>query len=160
MFMRRAATVRSRRNLRAENRLQIENCKLKIRVQGSGFRIQGSALGAHHSALKKHLSFFKPMSAICNLQFAIYNLRSLLCGWLVAAIIACFAATARGEVDLPEPNRSDPIAVNADAANRWTAGSYDVWLLKGNCRIQQGDFARDAARHCCGSSVPTARAAG
>ena len=46
--------------------------------------------------------------------------------------------TARGEVDLPEPNRSDPIAVSADAANRWKSGSYDVWLLEGNCRIQQG----------------------
>ncbi|MGA2061931.1 MAG: hypothetical protein ABSG67_15705, partial [Thermoguttaceae bacterium] len=50
--------------------------------------------------------------------------------------------------DLPEPNRSDPIAVSADAANRWTAGSYDVWLLKGNCRIQQG--ASDAR---CGEAL-------
>ncbi|MGD0382484.1 MAG: organic solvent tolerance protein OstA [Thermoguttaceae bacterium] len=65
-------------------------------------------------------------------------MQSFLCGWFVAAIIACVAATARGEVDLPEPNRSDPIAVSADAANRWMSGSYDVWLLSGNCRIQQG----------------------
>ena len=72
------------------------------------------------------------------MQFAIYNLQSLLFGCLVSIIVACFAATAQGDVDLPEPNRSDPIAVSADAANRWTSGSYDVWLLKGNCRIQQG----------------------
>jgi len=45
---------------------------------------------------------------------------------------------AHGDVQLPEPNRSDPIAVSAESANRWQSGSYDVWLLRGNCRIQQG----------------------
>ena len=99
--------------------------------QGSGFRVQHSPLVTLSSSVKQYLSLLNPISSFCNLQ-------SFLCGWLVAAIIACFAATARGEVDLPEPNRSDPIAVSADAANRWTSGSYDVWLLKGNCRIQQG----------------------
>ena len=49
-----------------------------------------------------------------------------------------FAFTARGEVELPEPNRSDPIGISAEAANKWQSGSYDVWLLRGNCRIQQG----------------------
>ncbi len=39
---------------------------------------------------------------------------------------------------MPEANHTDPIAVSADAANRWTEGSYDVWWFRGNCRIQQG----------------------
>jgi hypothetical protein len=53
-------------------------------------------------------------------------------------IIVFVSAMAHGDVNLPEPNRGDPIAVSCDAANRWTSGSYDVWLLRGNCRIQQG----------------------
>jgi hypothetical protein len=59
-------------------------------------------------------------------------------GWMVGALIACLAVTARGGVELPEPNCSDPIAISAEAANRWKSGSNDVWLLRGNCRIQQG----------------------
>ena len=36
----------------------------------------------------------------------------------------------------PEPGHS--IVVTAEAANRWMQGSYEVWLLRGNCRISQG----------------------
>jgi hypothetical protein len=49
-----------------------------------------------------------------------------------------FASTLRGETKLLDPNPADPIAVSAEAANHWTSGSYDVWLLRGNCAIRQG----------------------
>ena len=29
--------------------------------------------------------------------------------------------------------------VSAEAANRWQQGGYEVWLLRGNCRIVQGE---------------------
>jgi hypothetical protein len=67
---------------------------------------------------------------------------------LVAAIFACLSLTARAEVELPEPNRSDSITISADAANRWKSGAHDVWLLRGNCRIQQG-----AAEARCSEAV-------
>ncbi|MGE0608224.1 MAG: organic solvent tolerance protein OstA [Pirellulales bacterium] len=37
----------------------------------------------------------------------------------------------------------DAITIKADAANRWSDGKYEIWALKGNCSIQQGQsFAR------------------
>ncbi len=54
------------------------------------------------------------------------------------AFIACQASAALGEVELPEPSLNDSINISAEAANRWISGLYDVWLLRGNCRIQQG----------------------
>lgn len=49
---------------------------------------------------------------------------------------------------MPEPNRSDPITISAEASNRWKSGAHDVWLLRGNCRIQQG-----AAEARCSEAV-------
>ncbi|MEE9601900.1 MAG: hypothetical protein V3V75_01240, partial [Thermoguttaceae bacterium] len=49
------------------------------------------------------------------------------------------ASAAVAQVSLPEPNAAEPIVVTAEAANRWRQGAYEVWLLKGNCRIAQGD---------------------
>ena len=42
------------------------------------------------------------------------------------------------EVELPEPNRDRPITITAEAANHWTQGVYEVWILRGRCRIVQG----------------------
>ena len=126
--MRRAATVRKR-----GNRAPIRNCRLQIealkRVQGSGFRVQHSAIIIVH-----------PYAVFCNLQFEIFNFQFaiFIVDMVAVVIIFCLTASARGQVELPEPNRSDSIAVSAEAANRWKSGSYDVWLLRGNCRIQQG----------------------
>ena len=49
-----------------------------------------------------------------------------------------WTASAWGDVDLPDANHADPILISAEAANRWQQGSYEVWLLKGSCRIAQG----------------------
>jgi hypothetical protein len=48
------------------------------------------------------------------------------------------AVSASAAVPLPEFDRNAPMAISAQAANRWQQGSYDVWLLRGDCLIQQG----------------------
>jgi hypothetical protein len=61
--------------------------------------------------------------------------------WL--CLLAFSATSALAQVELPEANPADPIVVSAQAANRWQQGAYEVWLLRGNCRIAQG---RDAVQ--------------
>ena len=72
---------------------------------------------------------------IFNFQFSIFNLQSLICFLLCLF----FAAAASADVQLPELNAAAPIRVTAQAGNRWQAGSYEVWVLRGDCAIQQGD---------------------
>jgi hypothetical protein len=43
-----------------------------------------------------------------------------------------------GEVALPQADPNEKITVMAGSAMRWREGAYDVWLLSGNCVIQQG----------------------
>ncbi len=58
---------------------------------------------------------------------------------LVTAMAALLAVAAGAqEIRLPEPDRAEPIVIAAEAANRWTQGQYEVWLLRGQCRIGQG----------------------
>lgn len=45
---------------------------------------------------------------------------------------------AVAQVELPELNQADPISISAQAGNQWQVGIYDVWVLQGNCTIQQG----------------------
>lgn len=44
-----------------------------------------------------------------------------------------------GEIELPLANEQLSVHVRADSADRWQQGAYDVWLLSGNVRIEQGD---------------------
>ncbi len=48
------------------------------------------------------------------------------------------AARADVGVELPQPEDTAPIRISADAANQWQEGAYEVWLLRGNCRLEQG----------------------
>ncbi len=58
---------------------------------------------------------------------------------ILATIVWAISASLNAQqVDLPESNSVDPIAVTAQAANRWQQGSYEVWLLRGDVRFQQG----------------------
>ena len=41
-------------------------------------------------------------------------------------------------VDMPGISPAEPITIQAEAGNRWQQGQYEVWLLRGNCRITQG----------------------
>lgn len=63
-------------------------------------------------------------------------------------VFLLFVASAAAEVRLPEANITEPIAISAQAGNRWRLGAYEVWVLRGNCTIQQG---RSVAR--CSEAV-------
>jgi hypothetical protein len=58
-----------------------------------------------------------------------------LFGFLVAGL---GAHLARAQIELPAGNLSDRIVVAADAGSHWVEGTYDVYLLRGNCYINQG----------------------
>jgi hypothetical protein len=45
---------------------------------------------------------------------------------------------ARAQIELPAGNPTDRIVVAADTASHWTEGVYDVYVLEGNCYINQG----------------------
>jgi hypothetical protein len=53
-------------------------------------------------------------------------------------VLASAGNPARAEVELPGNNEEAPVLISAEAANHWKQGTYEVWLLRGNCRIQQG----------------------
>ena len=50
-------------------------------------------------------------------------------------------ATGRGEVELPLGDPRESISVKAQTGHRWRQGIYDVWLLEGSCRVQQGEIS-------------------
>jgi lipopolysaccharide export system protein LptA len=66
--------------------------------------------------------------------FAVAALR-LCAGLLLAALPAAAAPAA---VEICELSGPQSIIVTAEAANRWQQGGYEVWVLRGNCRIVQG----------------------
>lgn len=54
---------------------------------------------------------------------------------------------AAGEIILPQVGVEEPITIAAPQAARWRSGAYDVWQIRGGCRIRQGALiaqARDA----------------
>src|SRR5208282_1127501 len=56
----------------------------------------------------------------------------------VAALVL-LPATLFGQIRMPDSNNIDKIVISAQAANRWQEGEYEVWLLRGECRLKQGD---------------------
>ena len=54
------------------------------------------------------------------------------------------AQSSPSEVALPATDAAQPILFGADDATRWTKGSYDVWILRGRCYVQQGGTAAEA----------------
>ncbi len=57
----------------------------------------------------------------------------------IGTLVLLLPATLFAQVDIPDGNNIDTIAISAQAANRWQQGQYEVWLLRGDCRLQQGD---------------------
>ena len=45
---------------------------------------------------------------------------------------------AQAQIHLPAGNLSERVVVAADTASHWTEGVYDVYLLRGNCYVNQG----------------------
>jgi hypothetical protein len=48
------------------------------------------------------------------------------------------AAPYLAAVDLPPGDAKEAIVIRAERGARWTQGSYEVWLLRGDCRLRQG----------------------
>lgn len=70
----------------------------------------------------------------------------LLLGLGLGAGLAA-AATEAAEIELPSANVDLEIQVTAPRAHRWQQGGYDMWLLQGGVKIDQGSLhatARDA----------------
>ena len=63
--------------------------------------------------------------------------------YLLFVLVALLVSPAAAEVQLPEPSLAEPITIAAQAGNQWQLGAYEVWVLRGNCVIQQGQgYAR------------------
>lgn len=61
--------------------------------------------------------------------------------WLALALLLECGSAGGSEILLPRPRESTGISVRADHANRWTEGSYEVWMLRGDCRLVQDSLA-------------------
>ena len=55
------------------------------------------------------------------------------------------AIAEAGRIEVPSADPSEPLAVKATQAAKWTEGAYDVWHLTGGVQITQG--ATEAAAH-------------
>ena len=59
------------------------------------------------------------------------------------AVIACFLSftsnSSAADVDLPSPDPSEPISIEATSGMTWQQGSYQVWVLESGCHLSQGD---------------------
>ncbi|MEK6235099.1 MAG: LptA/OstA family protein, partial [Planctomycetales bacterium] len=66
-------------------------------------------------------------------------------GFASAALTLCAllwgtaALAEESEVRLPSADPTKAIRIQSDRAHTWKEGSYQVWLLQGSCRIEQGD---------------------
>jgi hypothetical protein len=59
---------------------------------------------------------------------------------IVLSVVSVLALAdfALAQIELPAGSLSERIVVAADSGSHWTEGSYDVYLLRGNCYINQG----------------------
>ncbi len=57
---------------------------------------------------------------------------------LAATCWTWIASSALSQVQLPEGNLNDRITIAADGGTHWVEGVYDVYLLEGNCYVNQG----------------------
>jgi len=62
---------------------------------------------------------------------------------IVGAILITLLLTARlfAAVELPVGNQTDPISIRAGGATHWRQGEYEVWVLRGDVQIVQGDVS-------------------
>jgi hypothetical protein len=95
-----------------------------------------TARGDKQLQIENWLNGAKGLHSICNLRFAILLLQFF------------FALGAAAQVEMPRQDIAAPIQISGQAGNSWRLGSYEVWILRGNCVIQQGQMA---AR--CGEAV-------
>ena len=84
-----------------------------------------------------------------NLRFSIFILHFAFC------ILLLLPLPPRPRCNCPNSNAAEPIAISAQAGNQWQLGAYEVWVLRGDCVIQQGKATPAAARPSCGSTART-----
>lgn len=70
-----------------------------------------------------------------KLRAAIGIARAVILAW---ASLWLTANSALAQIELPAANLAEQIVVAADSASRWTEGAYEVYLLRGNCYVNQG----------------------
>jgi hypothetical protein len=58
---------------------------------------------------------------------------------LTLFICLLFVSHAHADVEEPVGDHRAAIEISAGQAHRWQQGAYDVWHLRGNCEIRQGD---------------------
>ena len=73
--------------------------------------------------------------------FCIFHFAFSILHFLPIVALSFNVAPAAAQVQLPLPNAAEPIRISAQAGNHWQTGSFDVWILRGNCVIQQGKAA-------------------
>ncbi len=125
LLLRTAIAARGRETAR-RGEMQIAKCKMQIANCSRRSQLSIGASSGH-------------LFSIFNFQFAIFNLLSL-------SLLLLFAAPAAAQVQLPELSAAEPISITAQAGNQWQLGSYEVWVLRGNCVIQQGQWLRPQPR--------------
>jgi hypothetical protein len=109
-------------------------------VPGGSGRVRSSKYEVRSTEYEVHPDPASPHYSNCNLQFPFFNLHlKILPIFLAVIVVTGTLPRIHAEVEFPEPDHSAPVVVSAEAANRWKQGSYDVWWLRGNCRLQQGD---------------------
>ncbi|MEX2176709.1 MAG: organic solvent tolerance protein OstA [Pirellulaceae bacterium] len=52
---------------------------------------------------------------------------------------------AAADIELPVGSQHEPIRIRATGATHWPQGSYEVWVLRGDCRIEQGNVSARAS---------------
>ena len=67
-------------------------------------------------------------------------------GLLLAIGLVCGTRWAAAEVQFAHGNAETPISISADRAERIPRGLVDVFVLDGNCRIQQGPLVSQGQR--------------
>ncbi len=58
---------------------------------------------------------------------------------VISTLLLLLPSTLFADISLPEGNNVDPIAITAQAANRWQMDNYEVWIMRGDVRFAQGD---------------------
>jgi hypothetical protein len=58
-----------------------------------------------------------------------------LAAWL---LLAPDPSQSQGQIHLPRPDQAAPVIVSAESGASWQQGVYEVWVLRGNCRLRQG----------------------
>lgn len=109
-----------------------------------------NGIGKLRAGLRDTASLVAPSDAARRRSNPTSGLRHAACK-TIARVPSCFlvhflllaASTALAQVQLPEINSAEPITITAQAGNQWQVGAYEVWVLRGDCLIQQGQaYAR------------------